>query len=118
MTLDDETKWQTVHNNFYISSDQKTPISEIIIPGSLSKHTIRTYANSLSAKPNWWLAGRLVQLLGIDTSSPDFEASRWTVPLKRRKLIQLPTLTFEYQLKFEPAYWHKDLALVIEVYTG
>jgi hypothetical protein len=93
----------------------KTIVNEILIPGTFTQHTIRAYATSLKAKPNWWLAGRLIQLLG--TSSPDFEASRWAVPLKRRKLIQLPVLTTEYRLKFEPAKWHKEIALVIEIYV-
>jgi hypothetical protein len=115
--LDDESKWETFFNGSYVTTPENL-VEKILIPGTFTQHTIRIYANSLSAKPHWWLAGRLVQLLGNDISSPDFEGSRWAVPLKRRKLIQLPVLTSEYRLKFEPAYWHKDLALVIEVYTG
>ena len=114
--FDDESNWQTIYNGFHSSIDEKSPIEEITIPGFFTQHTIRAYCNSLQAKPHWWLGGRLIHILGNTT--PDFEASRWLVPLKKRTLIQLPLLTAEYRLKFEPAYWHKNLALVIEVYTG
>ncbi|MEG4066257.1 hypothetical protein QUA42_02695 [Microcoleus sp. Pol11C2] len=116
MPLDDETNWQTIYNNFHSTSDT-TPIGAILIPGTFTQHTIRAYANSLPAKASWWLAGNLTQLLGSN-NSPDFEASRWMVPLKRKTLIKLPLLTTQYRLKFEAARWHKEIALVIEIYTG
>lgn len=115
MTLDNESDWQTTYNGFQ-SFTNENPIRTIEIPGFLTNHTIRVYATSLSAKPQWWLGGRLVQLLGA--SSPDFEASRWSVPLKRRVLIQLPALTTTYRLKFEPVRWITEIALIIEIYIG
>jgi len=117
MPLDDESNWQIVYNGFHLATEEN-PINKILIPGAFTQHTIRAYATSLPAKPHWWLAGRLTQLLGNSLSAPDFEASRWAVPLKARTLIQLPVLTSEYRLKFEPAKWHKEIALVIEIYTG
>ena len=117
MPLDNASDWQLIYNGFH-SAVGENPIEKILIPGVFAQHTIRTYTTSLQAKPTWWLAGRLTQLLGDDGSSPDFEASRWVVPLKRQTLIQLPVLTSEYRLKFEPAHWHKQIALVIEIYTG
>lgn len=78
--LDDENKWLTIYNGSHSSPDPKTPIGSIIIPGFFSQHIIRAYTNSLQAKPNWWLGGRLVQIIG--STAPDFEASRWLVPLK------------------------------------
>jgi hypothetical protein len=113
--LDDENKWLTIHNGFY-SATGKNPIGSIQIPGFLTQHTVRAYSNSLPAKAEWWLGGRLVHLLG--STAPDFEATRCLVPLRRRTLIRLPELTTEYRLKFEVAKWHKEIALVIEVYIG
>ncbi|MEG4883002.1 hypothetical protein QUB75_19675 [Microcoleus sp. K1-B6] len=115
MPLDDESNWQIAYNGFH-STAGENPIDKILIPGNFAQHTIRVYAISLQAKPNWWMAGRLIQLLG--NSNPDFEASRWSVPLKRRTLIKLPQLTTEYRLKFEPVRWLKEIAIVIEIYTG
>lgn len=117
MPLDDETNWQNIHNGFY-SVTGANPIDKILIPGFYTQHTLRVFTTSLQAKPHWWLAGRLTQLLGSNSSGPDFEASRWTVPLKRQTLIKLPVLTSEYRLKFEPVRWLKEIAIVIEIYTG
>ena len=115
MSLDDESNWQAVYNQFH-SVANKNPIGKISIPGSLTQHTIRVYANSLVAKPHWWLAGTLTQILGSN-SQVDFEGSRWRVPLNRIILIQLPQLTTNYHLKFEVPRWHKELALVVEAYV-
>jgi hypothetical protein len=116
MGLDDENNWQSVYNLFHsVTGGNLT--EKILIPGSLTEHTIRIYATSLVAKPHWWLAGTLCQLLGSNTQ-PDFEGSRWRVPLNRITLIQLPQLTTSYRLKFEVPHWHKELTLVIETYTG
>lgn len=117
MALDDESNWQIAYNGFHPASGEN-PIGKILIPTIFSEHTIRIYTTSLQVKPNWWLAGRLTQLLGSDISAPDFEASRWVIPLKTRTLIKLPVLTSGYRLKFEPARWHKEIALLIEIYLG
>jgi hypothetical protein len=116
MSLDDENNWQTVYNQFH-SVTNGNFIGKISIPGIFTQHTIRAYATSLVAKPHWWLAGRLTQILGSN-SQIDFEGSRWQVPLNRIMLIQLPLLTESYRLKFEVPRWHKEIALVIENYTG
>ena len=113
--LDNESDWLTVYNGAHSSADGQ-PIGSVAIPGFFNQHIIRAYSNSLQAKPSWWLGGRLIHILG--TAVPDFEASRWLVPLRKKTLIQLPKLTNEYRLKFEPANWVKEIALVIEVYTG
>lgn len=114
--LDDETKWQTVYNGFHAAVDEKTPINEIIIPGFFTQHTLRVYCTSLQAKPSWWLGGNLKHLLG--TATPDFVGSHWQVQLKAKTLIVLPLLTTEYRLKFKPAKWLREIALVIETYTN
>jgi hypothetical protein len=115
MTLDDESKWQVLYNSFH-SGTSENPIGKILIPGTFTQHTIRSYAISLVAKPHWWLAGTLSHLLG--SSQPDFEGSRWRVPLNTIMLIRLPELTTNYRLKFEVPRWHKEIALVVEAYTG
>ncbi|MEG4108997.1 hypothetical protein [Microcoleus sp. S13_C5] len=117
MALDDERDWQLIYNGFHSATDE-SPIEKILIPGAFTQHTIRIYTVSLQAKPTWWLGGRLTQLLGNGTASPDFEASRWVVPLKRQTLIKVPVLTSEYRLKFEPVRWLKEIAIVVEIYTG
>ena len=117
MGLEDDSDWQSVYNGFHSSPSPQESIGKILIPGTFTQHTIRAYANSLIAKPHWWLAGTLTQLLG-DNSPVDFEGSRWLVPLNRITLIQLPQLTTSYRLKFEVPRWHKEIALVIETYTG
>jgi len=116
MGLDDENNWQSVYDQSH-SLTGEILTGKISIPGSLTEHTIRIYATSLVAKPHWWLAGTLCQLLGSNTQ-PDFEGSRWRVPLNRITLIQLPQLTTTYRLKFEVPRWHKEITLVVETYTG
>jgi hypothetical protein len=113
--LDDETKWQTIHNGFHASVAEKKPIDPIIIPGFFIQHTVRVFCTSLSAKSTWWKAGRLIHLLG-STPGPDFVASRHLVGLKERTLIILPLVTPEYRLKFIPEKWLQEIALVIEIY--
>lgn len=114
--LDDESQWQTIYNGFHTRLDEKTPLGEIAIPGFFTQHIIRTYCISQQADPKWWLAGRLNHLLGIAT--PDFLASQWQIPLDRKILLKLPPETPEYRLKFKPVKWLKEVALVIEIYTG
>jgi len=115
MTLDNEANWQTVYNGFHLGTNE-SPIDKILIPTSLTQHTIRIYTTSLQAKPTWWLAGRLIQL--INNSGIDFEGSRWAVPLNRLTLLQLPLLTSDYRLKFEPVRWVSEIALTVEIYNG
>jgi hypothetical protein len=116
MSLDNENNWKVVYNGFHSTVDEN-PIGKILISGTFTQHTIRIYAKSLVAKPRWWLAGYLSHLLGAN-SQPDFEGSRWRVPLNRIMLVRLPELTTNYRLTFEVPSWHKEIALVIETYTG
>ena len=116
MGLDDENNWQSVYNQSHFLTGEVSN-GQISIPGSLTEHTIRVCVTSLGAKPHWWFAGTLYQLLG-NNSQRDFEASRWRVPLNRIRLIQLPQFTTTYRLKFEVPHWHKEITLVIETYTG
>jgi hypothetical protein len=115
MSLDNENNWQTIYKQSH-SVTGESLIGKISIPGSLTQHTIRISATSLVAKPHWWLAGDLTQVLG-NNSVVDFEGSRWRVPLSRMTLIQLPQLTTSYRLKFEVPHWHKQIAIVVEIYT-
>jgi hypothetical protein len=116
MPIDDESNWQVIHNGFHLQADENQGM-EILIPGTFTQHTIRVYAISLVAKPHWWLAGALSQLLGSN-NKPVFEGSRWRVPLSKIMLIKLPELTTNYRLRFEVPRWHKEIALVVEIYTG
>jgi len=117
MGLENDSDWQSVYNGLHFSPSPKEPIDKILIPGSLTRHTVRVYTTSFAAKPSWWLAGNLTQILG-DNFNPDFEGSRHTIPLRRITLVNLPLLTSQYQLKFEPVHWLREIAIVIEVYTG
>jgi len=117
MGLENDSDWQNVYNALHSSPSPQAPIGKILIPESLTRHTIRIYITSFSAKTKWWLAGDLTQLLG-DNLNPDFEGSRHRIPLRRITLVNLPLLTSQYRLKFEPASWFREIAIVIEVYIG
>jgi len=117
MGLENDSDWQSVYNALYSSPSPQEPIGRILIPGSFAQHIVRIYATSFPAKPSWWLAGTLTQLLG-DNLNPDFEGSRHRIPLRRITLVKLPLLTSQYKLKFEPVHWLREVAIVIEVYTG
>lgn len=117
MSIDNPLNWGIVYNGQHSRSPLEESIGKILIPGTFTQHIIRASCASSSAKSRWWLGGVLTQLLG-GTFESDFEASRWKIPLNRTTLIRLPALTSEYRLKFEPKQWHKEIALVIEIYTG
>jgi hypothetical protein len=117
MALENDSDWQSVYNALHLSPSPQEPIGKILIPGSFTQHTLRIYVTSLPAKPSWWLAGDLTQLLGNNTN-PEFEAEKKRIPLKRITLVRLPFLSPQYRLKFEPAYWLREIAIVIEMYMG
>lgn len=117
MGLENDSDWQSIYNALHSSPSPQEPIGKILIPGSLAQHTIRIYTTSFSAKPSWWLAGDLTQLLG-DNLDPDFEAQKTRVPLRRITLVKIPLLTPQYRLKFEPVHWLREIAIVIEVFIG
>jgi hypothetical protein len=117
MGLENDSDWQSVYNALHSSPSPEEPIGKILIPGNLTQHTIRIFATSFSAKPSWWLAGDLIQLLG-DNLNPEFEGSRHRIPLRRIILVNIPVLTFQYRLKFEPPFWLREVAIVVEVYVG
>ena len=116
MSIDNPSNWEVVYSGQHIRSSVDESIGRILIPGAFAQHIIRIYSTSLEAKPHWWLGGVLTQILGT-TFLPDFEASRWQVPLNRTTLIRLPELTTEYRLKFEPARWHREIQIIIEKYV-
>jgi len=116
MAIDNPLNWEVIYSGQHSRSPLEESIGRILITGTFTQHIIRIYCTSSVAKSRWWLGGTLCQLLG--NSQPDFEASRWRVPLNQITLIRLPEITAEYKLKFEPARWHKEIALVIESYTG
>jgi hypothetical protein len=91
MGLENDSDWQSVYNALHSSPSPQEPIGKILIPVSLEQHTVRVYTTSFSAKPRWWLAGNLTQLLG-DNLNPDFEGSRHQIPLRRITLVNLPAL--------------------------
>jgi hypothetical protein len=120
MGLENDSNWQSIYNAFHPSPFLEKPFGrfhKILIPQSITQHTVRIYATSFSAKAEWWLAGDLIQLLG-DNTNPDFEGSRHRIPLRRITLVNVPLLTSQYRLKFEPAFWLREIAIVIEVYVG
>lgn len=117
MTFDNPFNWETIYSGQHSASEANERIGRILIPGTFSQHIIRAYATSLAAKPSWWLGGTLTQILGSGNSEPDFEGSKWQIPLNRITLIRLPELTAEYRLKFEPSRWHREIRISIEKYT-
>lgn len=117
MTIDNPSNWQIAYSGQHSRSLLEESIGRILIPGTFTQHIIRISCTSSVAKSRWWLGGNLSQLLGSNFE-PDFEASRWQIPLNQITLIRLPEVTAEYRIKFEPARWHKEIAIAIELYTG
>jgi hypothetical protein len=116
------SNWITIFNDSYSAvlddeTERPQPIDKILIPYIFTGKFVRIYTKSTSAKSKWWLAGKLLMLLE-DDSQLDFIAQQWRVPLKVITLIQIPELTSEFKLKFEPAYWLNDIAIVVEKYIG
>ena len=116
MAIDNPSNWEIIYSGQHSRSAIDDSIGRILIPGSFAQHIIRIYCTSSAAKSRWWLGGTLSQLLG-NTFQPDFEASRWNIPLSQITLIRLPEVTAQYRLKFEPARWHKEIQIVIEEYV-
>ncbi|MCC3409902.1 MAG: hypothetical protein JGK17_31070 [Microcoleus sp. PH2017_10_PVI_O_A] len=117
MSLDNQSNWQVIYSGTHSAAvGFEQGIGRILIPGRFAEHTIRAYSTSFVARPRWWLGGTLTQILDDGNSQNDFEGSRWQVPLNRTTLIQLPQLTQEYRIKFEPAKWHRQIQLTIEIY--
>ncbi|WP_373534665.1 hypothetical protein [Microcoleus sp.] len=116
MSIDNPSSWQVVYSGQHFRSALDESIGRILIPGTFTQHIIRIYCTSSVAKSRWWLGGVLTQVLG--SFQPDFEASRWQVPLNRTTLIQFPDLTAEYRLKFEAARWHKEIEIIVEEYIS
>ncbi|MCC3411058.1 MAG: hypothetical protein JGK24_08395 [Microcoleus sp. PH2017_29_MFU_D_A] len=119
MSLDNQSNWEVIYSGTHSAAvGLEQGIGRILIPGSFSQHIIRAYASSSVAKPRWWLGGTLTQVLNNGSAQVDFEGSRWQVPLNRTTLISLPELTGEYRIKFEPAPWHKQIQLTLEIYNS
>lgn len=117
MSLDNPSNWQDAYTGEHFGNENEA-IGRILIPGTFTKHVIRVYCTSLVAKPYWWLGGTLTQILGNSNFQPDFEGSSWRIPLNRITLIRLPELSTEYRLKFEPARWHREIEIAIEIYIN
>jgi hypothetical protein len=118
MSLDNPSNWQVIYSGTHSAAiGLEQGIGRILIPGTFAGQTIRAYATSSVANPRWWLGGTLTQVLNNGNSQADFEGSRWKVPLNRTTLIALPELTAEYRIKFEPARWHRQIQLTLEIYN-
>lgn len=113
--------WETRFNGSYLATESESgkhiSISKIEIPGVFEKKIIRIFSNSISAKPSWWYSGQLIQLIQSGNQL-DCEVFRWSIPLKVLSLIEVKMITSQYTLKFQPAKWLKDIAIVVEQYTG
>jgi hypothetical protein len=117
MTLSDPIHWSPVFKgSFYLaqSGSYKGRI-EPILTTPFSQSTIRFYAKSIEAKPSWKYAGELTLILGVEEMEI---MPRFQIYLNRWSLIFVPQLVLEYRLKFEPAYWHKQMEVFADVYDG
>jgi hypothetical protein len=122
MNLHLDSNWTTIFNATYTASLSTTgrpnPIDKIYVPYDFTNQFVRIYLKSESAEPHWWLGGKLIQL--IQSDSPfDFEVQPLLrIPLNRITLFEAKLIAPQYQLKFEPAKWLKEIAIVIEQYIG
>ena len=117
--LNSDANWFQVFNGNYAGiidpESQKTlPIETIKFPVTFTKPFIRLFCKSTSAKPIWYKAGNLFQLLKSESGLDFIAEKNWLIPLNNLQLIQVPVLTIDYQLKFKPAKWLKQIAIVIE----
>jgi hypothetical protein len=112
------------------NSPASDPDSDIFVPipaitVSVSSPVLLIGASSVSAKPNWYLAGRVSQrLLFSPSSTSDFIAAvqssgRYKIGLNRLNLILFTDYgVTPYLIEIQIAKWHRQMYLEIWEYSG
>lgn len=128
-------KWQRVYfeqfvgdkNNYKIKAGLIQPFE---IPLLFDQHLLAISASSRDAKPRWRTAGYLTQTYaGIalegggvtDTpSTPTYgvDAANKRIGLNTIELVNLPKLSADFYLWFDPVHWLPSLTLSIWEYQG
>jgi hypothetical protein len=100
------------------------PIPPIEPDAAFTKRTIGIYATSVSANPNWYPIGYLMQgyLVGFGTTGYA-EGETIKIILNRYKIHQfneIPHINGEtiYRLSFSPLYYYKDVNIKVWEYIG
>ena len=122
-----QSNWNPVydeHRNAIAVTDKDfAPIAAFEIGFLFESHILAVRCLSASAKAHWRFGGSLSQKFPIGTggtasSLPEVIAAERQMRLNRTALIRFPKLTSNYQLVFEPAYWHQHIRLTIWEYVG
>ncbi len=115
--------WSTTVDSVKLPDGTSQFIPPIICPILLETNIIVIYAQSVSAKPSWQIAGNVNKKIatGItlpggstDVSISDVRLLR----LNRLNLFRFSRLTNTYALEIRPKWWIEDISLDLFIYTG
>lgn len=118
--FDDENNWTIIYQNSASfngvpNKNNHLPIQFINIP--LQSDFFKINVVSPTAKPEWWLGGRLTLFIGGATDPNRARTSSYTIPLKFWQFAQFEILPENaYHLQFEPAWWLQDIQIEVKQY--
>lgn len=115
MPLDREEDWQVLFQGSFArarSGIYQGIFEPISGPQVFNKSFVRILAQSPGARQTWWLAGTLIQEIGLG-----MEFQRWKIPIGIKSVIRVE-YNSKYRLRFLPVSWLRDLLLQIDVYVG
>lgn len=128
LNLSDSSKWQSLWSGSFSAlgiagkPGYHYPIDPILVPVLLESRIIAITATSATAKPKWWYAGKVRQIIqtGITVGGVVDAAS---VNVKKLSLDKINLLIFQpltptYALEFEPIWWLDVIELSVWAYTG
>jgi hypothetical protein len=129
LDLGNTNNWQPIWNISKASEQMPNkpvgyslPIEPIVVPFLLENHIIALYAESITAKYRWKLAGKVTKKIAtgitvggaVDTSSSD----KRSFYLKEINLFRFTQLTSTYALEIAPMWWLSQINLTLWIYTG
>ena len=104
--------------------------AEVVVPGHHYKRIppfvtnnldgleiFRITAINFQARPTWWLAGSVIQYLGLSGDPGAMVFKMQKVQLNRRTIFVAERFNEPFFLGFEPAYWHTEMDLLIEEHS-
>lgn len=118
--FDNESNWTIIHqsNRIFMGKPDKVnhlPITFINIP--LQNDYFKINVLSPSAKPEWWLAGRLTLFIGSATDPNRTRSNSYIIPLKFWQFARFEILPENaYHLQFEAAWWLQDIEVEVKQY--
>lgn len=130
LDLANSTNWEQIHYSSrsveFTSSTNYKPLEDIQVnPLLMSSPIVATFANTSDqyAKPSWYTAGWMYQLIqtgiqGSTASASEVSTRSLRVPLNRIKLHILGNNYSNYGLVFKSIKWVRQLSLTAWAYTG